>query len=94
MVYEFFAKANMVAAQIISRQEVADPLINRRLSELRQVAATMKERRLSPLEVCRTVIDGCVFDLKTRAFFDGLPEDEKHYWTSSLYALLMPARST
>jgi adenine-specific DNA-methyltransferase len=28
--------------------------------------------------------------LGTRSFFSGLPEDEKHYWIASLYALLMP----
>lgn len=81
----------MIPAQAINRQEAPDPLISRRLSELRQIAVTMKEWRLSPLEICRTIIDGCAFDLKTRAFFAGLPEDENHYWTSSLYALLMPA---
>ncbi|MFY9528166.1 MAG: hypothetical protein WBC04_24295 [Candidatus Acidiferrales bacterium] len=83
-----FDKANMIPAQTMNRQEALDPLISRRLSELRQVTVTLKKKRLSPLEICRTVIEGHALDLKTRAFFAGLPEDEKHYWISSLYALL------
>ena len=86
-----FDKANMIAAQPMKRQEALDPLIGRRLNELRQVAVTLKKSRMSPLEICRTVIEGRALDLKTRAFFAGLPADEKHYWISSLYALLMPA---
>jgi len=81
----------MIPAQAMNRQQAHDPLISRRLNELRQVAAALKKMRLSPLEICRTVIEGCAHDLKTRAFFAGLPSDEKHYWISSLYALLMPA---
>src|SRR5258708_6925467 len=81
----------MIPARTMNPQEALDPLISRRLSELRQVAVTLKKSRLSRLEVCRTVIEGCALDLKTRAFFAGLPEEEKHYWISSLYALLMPA---
>jgi adenine-specific DNA-methyltransferase len=81
----------MIPAQTINRPEALDPLISRRLSELRQVAGTLKKLRLSPLEICRTVIEGRALDLKTRAFFAGLPEEDKHYWVSSLYALLMPA---
>lgn len=86
-----FDKANMIPARTTNRQEALAPLISRRLSELRQIAATLKKSRLSPLEVCRTLIQGRVLDLKTGSFFAGLPEDEKHYWISSLYALLMPA---
>ena len=81
----------MIPARTTNRQGALDPLISRYLSELRQVAVTLKKSRLSPLEICRTIIDGRALDLKTRAFFAGLPEDEKHYWISSLYALLMPA---
>src|SRR2546429_350918 len=80
----------MILAQKTNPQELLEPAIGRRLSELRQVAATLKKTRQSPLQVCRTVINGHALDLKTRAFFAGLPEDEKHYWISSLYALLMP----
>lgn len=70
--------------------EAIDPTISRRLRELRQVAATLKKLRCTPLETCRAVIQGRSLDLKTNAFFAGLPENEKHYWISSLYALLMP----
>jgi len=80
----------MIPAQTSNRREALDPAISRRLRELRQVAATLKKLRRTPLETCRTVIDGHALDLKTRAFFARLPEDEKHYWISSLYALLMP----
>jgi len=51
----------------------------------------LKKSRMSPLEISRTVIEGRALDLKTCAFFAGLPADEKHYWISSLYALLIPA---
>jgi len=81
----------MIPAQITNRQEAFEPAISRRLSELRHVAVTLKKLRMSPLDICRTVIEGRALDLKSRAFFAGLPEDEKHYWISSLYALLMPA---
>jgi adenine-specific DNA-methyltransferase len=81
----------MIPAQTMNQEEALDPLISRRLSELRRVAAALKKTRLTPLEICRTIIDGRALDLNTRAFFAGLPEDEKHYWISSLYALLMPA---
>ena len=80
----------MIPARTTNHQDAPDPLISRRLGELRQVAATLKKLRLSPLETCRTVIGGHALDIKTRAFFSGLPEDERHYWISSLYALLMP----
>jgi adenine-specific DNA-methyltransferase len=86
-----FGKANMIPARTTNREEALDPLISRRLSELRKIAVAFKKSRLSPLEICRMIIDGRALDLKTRAFFAGLPEDEKHYWISSLYALLMPA---
>ena len=37
-----FDKANMISARTTNRQEALDPLISRRLSELRQVAATVQ----------------------------------------------------
>lgn len=85
-----FDKVNMIPVQTMNRQEALDPVISRRLGQLRQVAVALKKSRTSPLEICRTVIEGSPLDLRTRAFFAGLPEDEKHYWISSLYALLMP----
>jgi hypothetical protein len=36
------------------------------------------------------VIQGRALDLKTLSFFAGLPVDEKYYWVSSLYTLLIP----
>ena len=86
-----FDKANMIPARTRNQQEAPEPLTSRRLNELRQLAATLKRSQTPPLETCRSIIGGRALDLKTRAFFAGLPEDEKHYWISSLYALLMPA---
>jgi len=80
----------MVIAQRADREEAFDSAMSRRLTELRRVAITLKKSQLSPLEICRTVIDGRALDLKTRAFFAGLPKADKHYWISSLYTLLMP----
>lgn len=80
----------MIPAQAPKLPNPNDPTISRRLTELRQVAATLKKLRRTPFETCRAVIQGRIRDLKTRTFFAGLPEDEKHYWISSLYALLMP----
>jgi adenine-specific DNA-methyltransferase len=68
----------------------SESAIGRRLGDLREVAKILKRSRLGPLETCRAVIDGRALDLKTRSFFAGLPEEDKHYWISSLYALLMP----
>lgn len=80
----------MIPARKPAPAATSDSAISRRLSDLREVAAILKRSGLSPLETCRAVIDGRVLDLKSRAFFAGLPEEEKHYWISSLYALLMP----
>ena len=80
----------MIPARSKHQREALDPLISRRLGELRHVAEMLKKLRLGPLETCQTIIAGRALDIKTRAFFAGLPEDEKHYWISSLYALLMP----
>ncbi|MGA7222487.1 MAG: Eco57I restriction-modification methylase domain-containing protein [Candidatus Acidiferrales bacterium] len=80
----------MIPAQRSNAHETLDPVLRRRLSELREVAAILKKLRLSPIETCQNVIDVRVLDLKTRSFFAGLPEHEKHYWISSLYALLIP----
>src|SRR5580704_16308393 len=80
----------MIPAHKPARTATSESAISRRLSALREVASILKRSRLGPLETCRAVIDGRTLDLKTRAFFAGLPEEEKHYWISSLYALLMP----
>jgi hypothetical protein len=68
----------------------SESAVSRRLGDLRDIAAILKRSGLSPLETCRVVVDGGALDLKTRAFFAGLPAEEKHYWIASLYALLMP----
>lgn len=65
-------------------------ILNRRLRDLREVAALLASSRMTPLQVCQAVIGERLFDRKARRFFSGLPEDERHYWISSLYALLMP----
>src|SRR5207248_9061723 len=80
----------MIPARKPVRAATSESAISRRLRDLREVAAILKRSRLTPLETCRAVIDGRVLDLKSRVFFAGLPEEEKHYWISSLYALLMP----
>ncbi len=45
---------------------------------------------MTPLQVCETILEGRYLGAKIRTFFVGLPDEEKHYWVSSLYALLMP----
>lgn len=80
----------MIPARKPARAVTSESAISRRLSDLREVATSLKRSRLPPLDTCRAVMDGRALDLRTRAFFAGLPEEEKHYWISSLYALLMP----
>ena len=45
---------------------------------------------MTPLQVCEAIIEKRLVDRKARTFFSGLPDDERHYWIASLYALLMP----
>ncbi len=45
---------------------------------------------MTPLQVCEAIIEKRLADRKARTFFSGLPDDERHYWIASLYALLMP----
>jgi len=40
--------------------------------------------------MCEAIIEKRLADREARAFFSGLPADERHYWIASLYALLMP----
>ena len=84
------AKPIITPAPKTSTLVTVDAAIGRRLSDLRNVAASLKILHQSPLETCRAIANVRVIDLKTRSFFAGLPEEEKHYWISSLYALLMP----
>lgn len=64
--------------------------LNRRLRDLRAIASKLKRSRMTPLQVCEALIDKRLADRTVRAFFSGLPDDERHYWIASLYALLMP----
>ena len=71
--------------------EAPELALSRRLRDLRQIAAALKKAsEMTPLQVCQAIIGDRVLDVRMRSFFLGLPEDEKHYWISSLYALLMP----
>lgn len=62
----------------------------RRLRELRTVVAAIGVSPMTPLQACKAIIAGRMTDPVVRTFFAGLPSEEKHYWVSSLYALLMP----
>jgi adenine-specific DNA-methyltransferase len=64
--------------------------LNRRLRDLRHIASRLKRSRMTPLQVCEAIIEKRLADREARSFFSGLPDDERHYWIASLYALLMP----
>jgi adenine-specific DNA-methyltransferase len=64
--------------------------LNRRLRDLRALASKLKRTRMTPLQVCEAIIEKRLANRTVRAFFSGLPDDERHYWIASLYALLMP----
>ena len=66
------------------------PTLNRRLRDLRHIASRLTRSRMTPLQVCEAIIEKRLADREARAFFSGLPDDERHYWIASLYALLMP----
>ena len=63
---------------------------SRRLRDLREIASQLKDSKMTPLQLCETIIENRLVNPRIRQYFAGLPEDEKHYWISSLYALLMP----
>ena len=65
----------------------------RRLGELRAIASKLKHSRMSPLQVCEAVVEKRFAERGVRSFFADLPDDERHYWIASLYALLMPEGS-
>lgn len=71
-------------------QATPESTVSRRLADLRSISFILAKSRQTPLEICRAVIEGRAIDLRTSAFFAGLPSDEKYYWLSSLYTLLMP----
>jgi adenine-specific DNA-methyltransferase len=62
----------------------------RRLRDLRAIASKLKRSRMTPLQVCEAIIEKRVLNRTVRAFFSDLPDDERHYWIASLYALLIP----
>lgn len=62
----------------------------RRMRDLCAVASKLKRSRMTPLQVCEAIIEKRLVNPMVRAFFLGLPDDERHYWIASLYALLMP----
>lgn len=64
--------------------------LNRRLRDLRALAAKLKRSRMTPLQVCEAIIEKRLANRPARAFFSNLPDDERHYWIANLYALLMP----
>jgi adenine-specific DNA-methyltransferase len=66
------------------------PTLNRRLLDLRHIASRLKRSPMTPLQVCEAIIEERLVDREVRTFFSGLPDDERHYWIASLYALLMP----
>jgi adenine-specific DNA-methyltransferase len=62
----------------------------RRLGDLRAIASKLKRSRMTPLQVCEAIIEKRFAERTVREFFANLPDDERHYWIASLYALLMP----
>ena len=76
----------------VAERPDSELVLNRRASSLRAIAVRLNDRRTSPLQICRAVLAGLLVDPEAKAFFSGLPEGEKHYWISSLYALLLPER--
>lgn len=64
--------------------------LHRRLRDLREIASRLKDSRMTPLQLSHAIVEHKLADTQTREFFGDLPEDEKHYWIASLYALLMP----
>jgi len=74
----------------IPESESLERSMERRLRDLRKIADRFRASKITPLQACLAIINNRIGDLRTRSFFSGLPEDERHYWIASLYALLMP----
>lgn len=70
--------------------EADEPTVSRRWQDLRLVAGELKRLRLGALQLCEGILDGRLVGRAARTFFADLPEEERHYWIASLYALLMP----
>lgn len=70
----------------------AELVLRRRLAELRHIADRVSKFKMSALQICAAIVENRLLDNNARTFFSGLPDDEKHYWVASLYALLMPKK--
>ncbi|MHC2435286.1 HsdM family class I SAM-dependent methyltransferase [Bradyrhizobium sp. USDA 4451] len=66
------------------------PTLNRRLHDLRRIALRVKRSPMTPLQACEAILENRFLHPEIRSFFANLPDDERHYWIASLYALLMP----
>lgn len=80
----------MLVPALTPESEEPEQALSRRLRDLREIAGAFRASKMRPLQACLAIINNRALDLRTRSFFSGLPEDERHYWIASLYALLMP----
>jgi adenine-specific DNA-methyltransferase len=80
----------MCAKQVAKKDTDQSPTLNRRWQDLRLVAAELKRLRCGALELCKSILDNRFIGVASRKFFADLPQDQRHYWIASLYALLMP----
>jgi adenine-specific DNA-methyltransferase len=78
-------------ASSATEEDASEQTINRRLYDLRRIAASLRADSVSPLSACEAVMADRLTNEAARQFFADLPKTEKHYWISSLYALLMPS---
>ena len=77
-------------SRVVAETQNTGLILNRRLRDLHEVASQFADLELTPLQFCEAIIENRFVNLKTRQFFSDLPKHERHYWISSLYALLMP----
>lgn len=77
-------------SRVVAETQNTGLILNRRLRDLREVASQFADLELTPLQFCEAIIENRFVNLKTHQFFSDLPKHERHYWISSLYALLMP----
>lgn len=83
--------ASYSASSLSVEGHASEQTINRRLYELRRIALSLRDNKMSPLSICEAIVADDPPTELVRQFFVDLPETEKHYWISSLYALLMPS---
>lgn len=62
-----------------------------RVLALRRLAATVKKSGCEPLQICTDLIRRRNSPSPIHQFIDQVPDEERHYWIASLYALLMPS---